>query len=75
MTTIPDYRLSGAMVRRLMRKHGVTIRSLANKFGMTMKRVREVRANGVRGFLASEWHYMVTGQWLDEINEPESRSD
>jgi hypothetical protein len=67
MATIPDYRLPGAMVRRLMRKHGVTIRSLAQKFDLTMKRVREIRAEGARGFAASEWHYMITGVWLDGL--------
>ena len=62
----PDYRLPGAMVCRLMRKHGVTIRALAAKHNITMKRVREVRVSGVRGFLANEWHYLITGQWLDQ---------
>lgn len=62
---IPDYRLPATMVRRLMRKHDVTIRSLATKFNITMKRVREVRSAGARGFAASEWHYMITGVWLD----------
>lgn len=66
MPNNPDYRLPGAMVRRLMRKHGVTIRALATKHDITMKRVREVRAAGVRGFLANEWHYLITGQWLDQ---------
>lgn len=56
------------MVRRLMRKRGVTIRALAAKHGLTLKRVREVRANGVRGFLANEWHYLITGQWLDQLS-------
>lgn len=65
MATIPDYRLSGAMVRHLMRKHGVTIRALARKFNLTIKRVREVRAGGVRGFAANEWNFMITGAWLD----------
>ncbi len=65
----PDYRLPGAMVRRLMRKHGVTIRALATTHNITMKRVREVRANGARGFLANEWHRLITGQWLDQANE------
>lgn len=64
---IPDYILSGPMVRHLMRKHGVTIRGLAQKFNITMTRVREVRANGVRGFAASEWHFLIAGCWLDNI--------
>ena len=65
MAQIPDYKLPGAMVVRLMRKHKVTIRALASRFNITMKRVREVRNNGARGFLASEWHFMITGAWLD----------
>lgn len=65
MATIPDYNLPGAMVRRLMRSRGITIRALANRHGLTLARVREVRAHGVRGFLASEWHFMITGAWLD----------
>lgn len=57
--------LSGAMVCRLMRKHHVTIAGLAAKFKLTQKRVREVRAKGVSGFLAMEWSYMITGVWPD----------
>lgn len=68
MARIPDYKLPGAMVCRLMRKHGVTIRSVAEKYSLTMKRVREVRAHGVRGFAASEWHFMITGVWLDDLS-------
>lgn len=67
MQTTPDYKLPGEMVRHLMRRHGVTIRGLAEKFHITQKRVREVRAAGVCGFLANEWHYLITGQWLDEL--------
>lgn len=66
MLTNPDYRLPGTMVRRLMRKRGITIQALAAKHNITLKRVREVRANGVCGFLAREWHYLITGQWLDQ---------
>ena len=36
--------LPGFAIRQLMRKHRVTIRGLAKKHGLTMKRVREVRA-------------------------------
>jgi len=66
MPTNPNYKLPGAMVRRLMRKHGVTIRALAGKHNLTLKHVREVRRNGVCGFLANEWHYLITGQWFDQ---------
>lgn len=65
MASIQNHNLPGAMVRLLMRKRGITIRDLAAKFKITMKRVREVRASGVRGFAANEWHYMITGAWLD----------
>lgn len=67
MAITSNYRLTGATVQRLMRKHGLTIRLLAAKFNITVKRVREVRAEGVRGLLASEWHYMITGVWLDGV--------
>lgn len=66
MASVTDYKLPGAMVRRLMRKRGITIRALAHSSGVTMKRVREVRASGVSGFLASEWNYFITGRWLDQ---------
>lgn len=56
-------RLTGDGVCRLMRKHKVTIRGIAQAYNITQKRVREVRANGVRGFLAAEWTYMITGQF------------
>jgi hypothetical protein len=69
MASIPDYKLPGSMVRRLMRKHGVTIRTIAQKYHITMKRVREVRQDGARGFAASEWHFMITGVWLDGLRD------
>ena len=58
--------LSGAMVRRLMRKHRVTIAGLATKHKITQKRVREVREKGVSGFLALEWVFLITGAWPDQ---------
>ena len=58
--------LSGSMVCRLMRKHRVTISDLASKHQITQKRVREVRAKGVSGFLACEWVFLITGQWPDQ---------
>lgn len=63
-----NFKLPGAMVRRLMKNRRLTIRSLASKHQLTLKRVREVRRDGVEGFLANEWHYLITGQWLDEIS-------
>ena len=55
--------LSGSMICALMRKYQITIDSLAAKFSLTKKRVREVRAKVVTGFLAEEWTFMITGQW------------
>ena len=57
--------LSGAMVCRMMRKHRVTIAGLAAKHNITQKRVREVRARGVSGFLALEWVFLISGAWPD----------
>jgi hypothetical protein len=68
ITPTPTYensRLTGLAIRKLMRKHGKTIRSLAGEYQLTLKRVREVREHGVHGFLASEWHFLITGKWLD----------
>lgn len=61
--------LPGPGIRRLMRMHKVTIRGLARKHGLTMKRVREVRAVGTKpGFASSEWHWLITGQWFEELS-------
>lgn len=58
--------LSGSMVCRLMRKHHVTIAGLAAKHNITQKRVREVRAHGVSGFLSMEWCFLISGEWPDQ---------
>lgn len=42
-------RLSGADIRRMMRRHGATIRSVAAALQVTQKRVREVREKGIMG--------------------------
>lgn len=65
MAVLPNRRLSGAMICRLMRRHRVTIRALASRYQLTQKRVREVRTRGVEGFAASEWHFLICGRWLD----------
>lgn len=56
-------KLTGAMIIRLMRKHHITIRQIQAKFHITLKRIREVRATGVEGFLAEEWLFIITGKW------------
>ena len=53
-------------IKKLMRAHGWTIRSLATTYKITMKRVREVREQGVRGRVATlEWMQMIAGVWID----------
>jgi hypothetical protein len=42
-------RLSGSTIVRLMRQRRVTIRALAARMNITIKRVRAVRSEGVRG--------------------------
>ena len=49
--------LTGEDVRYLMRKHKTTIRSLALRMQVFMKRVREVRLNGVRGRLDARSYF------------------
>lgn len=41
--------LRGATIVRLMRARRITIRALAQRMNITQKRVRQVRAHGVRG--------------------------
>lgn len=55
--------LTGSTIRRLMRRYGVTMRDIKAQYGITLKRIREVRANGVNGFLAEEWFKIITGRW------------
>lgn len=58
--------LSSKEARRLMRVHGWTIRSLAQRWSITQRRVREVRTHGVpEGFNAANWRAMLTGFWYD----------
>lgn len=63
-----DFQLMPAQLRRLMRVNGVTIRSVASQHGLTLKRVREVLNHGVAGFLAEEWHQLITGKWPNEVS-------
>lgn len=54
--------ISGWNICRLMRKHKMTIRGLASRMNITMKRVREVRQNGVAGHcMCLDWYEAITG--------------
>lgn len=58
-------RLSGDNIRRLMRIHRMTIRALAVRMNITMKRVREVRLHGVTGECMSlDWYEAITGKGI-----------
>ena len=57
--------LTGSDVKSLMRSHNVKMRDIKAKYQITLKRVREVRESGVRGFAAQEWHFIITGVWPD----------
>jgi len=60
-------KLSGNMVKRLMRRHHVTIRQVKDQHQITLKRIREVRDHGVDGFFAAEWLFIITGKWPDVL--------
>jgi hypothetical protein len=59
---IDNGRVSGEDIAHLMRKHKVTIRELAERTGITMKRIREVRAVGLEDRLAiRDWIEAIVG--------------
>ncbi len=54
------HRLTGPEVCSLMRRHHVTIRLLKARMGITLKRIRQVRADGIRG-------HMMVRDWIEGI--------
>jgi hypothetical protein len=56
------------IIRRKMRRQGVTIRQLATAMNLTMKRVREVRDHGTAPAWANASEYCWKQDWLDGIN-------
>lgn len=55
--------LTGATVERLMRAHGKTIAAVAQAMAISQRRVREVRATGVRGAPhVMDWAEGITGE-------------
>jgi hypothetical protein len=60
VTTFPE-KLSGSEVRGLMRTHRITIRELAQRTGITMKRIRQVREIGIdHAAAARDWYEAIT---------------
>lgn len=53
---------SGSAIRRMMRVHHITIRALAKRMNITLKRVREVREIGVTGTcMCLDWTEAISG--------------
>lgn len=58
----PPEKLSGKDVYRMMRKHKVTIKSLSQRTGISMKRIREVREKGLTDSHAvRDWMEAISG--------------
>jgi hypothetical protein len=57
--------ISGLNIRRLMRVHHLTIRMLATRMNITMKRVRAVRQDGITGeCMCLDWYEAITGKGI-----------
>ena len=55
--------LNGPEVRRLMRRHHVTIRELARRMDLPMTRICFRRAHGIQDpHVARDWVHAITGQ-------------
>lgn len=53
--------LPGRYIQRLMRRHHLTIRDLAKRMNITMKRVRTVRDEGIKGrCMCLDWYEAIT---------------
>jgi hypothetical protein len=75
MVPISEITLSGSMIRRLMRRNKVTIRSLSQQNDITHKRVRKIREDGAEpGFPSNEWHWMITGTWLEHMPDQDLKA-
>jgi len=54
--------LSAQTIQYLMRQHHKTIRGIAEEWNLTMKRVRQVRTQGVSGeHYVMDWLEILTG--------------
>ena len=64
LTEVPTPEASGPEARALMRHCRVTIRGVATRTQITMKRVRQVRREGVTGYLmVCDWIEIISGNF------------
>jgi hypothetical protein len=60
---IKNGRIEGREIAKLMRMYRVTIRDLSQRTGITMKRIRQVRENGLDNRRAiRDWIEAITGE-------------
>lgn len=61
-----DLFIGGAYVRKQMRKYRVTIRELAQRTGLTQKRIRRIREHGTGAYSAVDILQAIRG--LDDLD-------
>lgn len=55
-------KISGTVIVRLMRNYKMTIRAVATRMNITLKRVREVRLKGIEGeCMCKDWMEAISG--------------
>jgi hypothetical protein len=55
------FQFTGREIKRLMRQYKVTIRDLAQRMQITIKRIRYIRKHGIKGHAACDWFEAITG--------------
>lgn len=58
--------LTGSMIVGLMMRCKVKMRDIKTKHGITLKKIREIREKGTKGFHAEEWVFIITGKWPEK---------
>ena len=61
------FALTGFEVCCLMRRSRVSIRTLAARIGVSLKRVREARRNGVKSHAACDYFEAITGSLRSDM--------
>ena len=58
----PMREMAGTRIAGLMRRNHVTIKILSKRMGITMKRIRHVRTEGLTNFVTYlDWYEHITG--------------